>query len=138
MNRMTSNEALNRLENPNSSGTIYKQAAIDAIEKFSCCGYIEEDTDKLLKVINDLPPVQSEQRWVPVTERLPKEDHWLGGSGRQFSDEVLVSVTNYDDEDIWTYISQTIDGEWALELPNHCKIIAWMPLPAPYREGEKK
>ena len=135
---MTSNEALNRLENPNSSGTIYKQAAIDAIEKFSCCGYIEEDTDKLLKVINDLPPVQSEQRWVPVTERLPKEDHWLGGSGRQFSDEVLVSVTNYDDEDIWTYISQTIDGEWALELPNHCKIIAWMPLPAPYREGEKK
>ena len=136
MNRMTSNEALNRLENPNSSGTIYKQAAIDAIEKFSCCGYIEEDTDKLLKVINDLPPVQSEQRWVPVTERLPKEDHWLGGSGRQFSDEVLVSVTNYDDEDIWTYISQTIDGEWALELPNHCKIIAWMPLPAPYREGD--
>ena len=133
---MTSNEALNRLENPNSSGTIYKQAAIDAIEKFSCCGYIEEDTDKLLKVINDLPPVQSEQRWVPVTERLPKEDHWLGGSGRQFSDEVLVSVTNYDDEDIWTYISQTIDGEWALELPNHCKIIAWMPLPAPYREGD--
>ena len=137
MNRMTSNEALNRLENPNSSGTIYKQAAIDAIEKFSCCGYIEEDTDKLLKVINDLPSVQSEQRWVPVTERLPKEDHWLGGSGRQFSDEVLVSVTNYDDEDIWTYISQTIDGEWALELPNHCKIIAWMPLPAPW-EGEKK
>jgi len=136
VNRMTSNEALNRLENPNSSGTIYKQAAIDAIEKFSCCGYIEEDTDKLLKVINDLPPVQSEQRWVPVTERLPKEDHWLGGSGRQFSDEVLVSVTNYDDEDIWTYISQTIDGEWALELPNHCKIIAWMPLPAPYREGD--
>lgn len=83
-----------------------------------------------------LSSAQPEQRWVPVTERLPKEDHWLGGSGRQFSDEVLVSVANYDDEDIWTYISQTIDGEWALELPNHCKIIAWMPLPAPYREGD--
>ena len=92
----------------------------------------------MLEVVDEVPPVQPEQRWIPVTERFPEEDHWLGGSGRQFSDEVLVSVTNYDDEDIWTYISQTIDGEWALELPNHCKIIAWMPLPAPYREGEAK
>jgi len=74
--------------------------------------------------------------WIPCSERLPEEDHWLGGSGRQFSDEVLVSVANYDDEDIWTYISQTIDGEWALELPSHCKIIAWMPLPKPY-EGRQ-
>ena len=74
----------------------------------------------------------AQQRWIPCSERLPEEDHWLGGSGRQFSDEVLVSVANYDDEDIWTYISQTIDGEWALELPKHCKIIAWMPLPEPY------
>lgn len=85
-----------------------------------------------------LPPAQPEQRWIPCSERLPEEDHWLGGSGRQFSDEVLVSVANYDDENIWTYISQTIDGEWELELPSHCKIIAWMPLPEPYTERREE
>lgn len=82
---------------------------------------------------------QQEERWIPCNERLPEEDHWLGGSGRQFSDEILVSVANCDDEDTWTYISQTIDGNWALELPRHCEIVAWMPLPEPYREeGENR
>lgn len=90
------------------------------------------DTDRLA-----IETVPSAQQWIPCSERMPEEDHWLGGSGRQFSDEVLVSVVNGDDEDIWTYISQTIDGEWALELPRHCKIIAWMPLPEPYKEGEE-
>ena len=92
-----------------------------------------------LDYVLSLTPAQPEQRWIPCSERLPEEDYWLGGSGRQFSDEVLVSVANYDDEDIWTYISQTIDGEWALELPSYCKIIAWMPLPEPYQgEGEQE
>lgn len=74
-----------------------------------------------------------EQEWIPVSERLPDEDHGLGGSGKQFSDEVLISITR-EDEDAWCDISQTIDGEWALELPKHCEIAAWKPLPEPYRE----
>lgn len=96
----------------------------------------ELNYDEIREVLDDVDTDVQPVRWIPVTEKLPEEDHWLGGSGRQFSDEVLVSVANYDDDDIWTYISQTIDGEWALELPSHCKIIAWMPLPAPWK-GEK-
>ena len=84
-----------------------------------------------------LPSAQPVQ-WIPCSERLPEEDHWLGGSGRQFSDEVMVSVANYDDEDIWIDISQTIDGQWALELPGHCEIIAWIPLPEPYTKRRGK
>ena len=34
-------------------------------------------------------------------------------------------------------ISYTIDGEWALSLPKHCKILAWMLLPEPYEEEKK-
>ena len=77
---------------------------------------------------------ETEQGWIPCSERLPEEDHWLGGSGKQFSDNVLVSIYNSDDEDEWVDVSQTIDGEWRTELPRHCKIVAWMPLPEPYRE----
>lgn len=93
------------------------------------------------EMIDAQPTIEPERKkeWTPCSDGLPEEDHWLGGSGRQFSDEVLVSIANYDDENIWTDISQTIDGEWALELPSHCKIIAWMPLPLPYQgEGEEE
>lgn len=75
-------------------------------------------------------------RWIPCSERLPEEDHWLGGSGRQFSDNVMVTIVNHSDEDTWVDTTYTIDGEWALELPRHCKITAWCELPEPYREGE--
>lgn len=91
----------------------------------------------MLEAVDEVPPAQPEQRWIPVTERLPEEDNWLGCSWGQFSSDVLVSILNSDDEDAWLDISHTIDGEWALELPRYCEIIAWMPLPVPYqKEGE--
>ena len=79
------------------------------------------------------PPVQAEQKWIPCKKKLPEEDHWLGGSGKRFSENVLVTIVNYDDDDIWVDATHTIDGEWILELPRHCKITAWQPLPEPYR-----
>lgn len=81
-----------------------------------------------------LPSAEQELPWIPRSERLPEEDHWLGGSGKQFSEQVLVTIANHDDNDIWVDISHTIDGEWALKLPRYCEITAWMPLPEPYRE----
>ena len=107
----------------NNEGKAAFRMAITALELF---GNAEQ-----------LPSAQPVQ-WIPCSERLPEEDHWLGGSGRQFSDEVMVSVANYDDEDIWIDISQTIDGQWALELPGHCEIIAWIPLPEPYTKRRGK
>lgn len=56
------------------------------------------------------------QEQIPVSKRLPEKDHWLGDSGKQFSDNVLISITNR--EDARSYISQTIDGEWAWNLPS--------------------
>ena len=78
---------------------------------------------------------KEEPHWIPCSERMPEENNWLGGSRRKFSDEVLVSVVNYDDDEILTHISQTIEGKWALNFASRCKVIAWMPLPKPYEEG---
>lgn len=92
------------------------------------------------KLMEDAPTIKPESNcsefpnnWIPVDERFPEEEHWLGGSGKQFSENVLVSVLNSADEDEWVDVSHTIDGEWALELPSYCKIIAWMPLPEPWK-----
>ena len=122
------------------SDLIERQAAIKAVNdafdrETLLTGFVRSIA---VRAIRDMPSAQPEQRWIPVSEKLPEEDHWLGGSGKQFSDNVLVSVYNSDDEDEWVDVSQTIDGEWRIELPRHCKIVAWMPLPKPYKEGGVK
>lgn len=127
-----------------SKDTIYRQDAIDAVEESrrlnhhqdgkEACAH-EYEHRHFLKILMELQ--SAELDWIPVSDRLPEENYWLGGSGKQFSDEVLVNIVNYDDEDMWVYISQTIDGRWALELPRHCEITAWRKLPEPYKAGEQ-
>ena len=125
-----------------SKDTIYRQAAIDALVKAIREDPYYDSNERInglgvcdvRVIINDLPSAQPEPRWIPCSERLPEEDHWLGGSGKQFSEQVLVTIANHDDDDIWVYVANTIDGEWILDLPRHCEVIAWMPLPEPYAE----
>ena len=118
---------------------IYRQAAIDALDKRFDSIPMEQTTEILLlrRDLRGLPSAQPEQRWIPCSEMLPEEDYWLGGSGKQFSEKVLVSIANHEDEDIFVDVTYTMDGEWMLALPRYCKIVAWMPLPEPYKEGEQ-
>lgn len=131
---------------------ISRQAAIDAIKKdkidltnpnvvavFKATGDFEKvetqvmTCDRHIKILENLPSEQPAQQWIPCSERLPEEDHWLGGSGRQFSEEVMVTIVNHSDEDTWVDMTQTLDGEWACELPKYCEIVAWMPLPEAWK-----
>lgn len=77
------------MENNARDSLISRQAAIDAIVQCTNCG--DEDTLRAyvlkhnldngwtggileaLDAVKDLPSAQPEQRWVPVTERLPEE-----------------------------------------------------------------
>lgn len=69
-------------------------------------------------------------RWIPVTERLPEDEHY-----------VLVSFGNSTNPDIARYEE---DGEGGAFYPgdDECTYMqyglfvnAWMPLPEPYMEG---
>ena len=136
----TAIEALRYSEFPNSSDCISRQAAIDAL-----CAVCGKACDKSKFVYNapqdeqvilcpehyclcTLPSAQPVQ-WIPCSERLPEEDHWLGGSGRQFSDEVMVSVANYDDEDMWNDICKS-NGACGSSHKNwketDCEVKAWI------------
>nr|DAP42561.1 MAG TPA: Protein of unknown function (DUF551) [Caudoviricetes sp.] len=63
-------------------------------------------------------------RWIPVSERMPE-----GIDACNY----IASIENYG-VDIATYVPSV--KEWyCLGLP--CKVIAWMPLPEPYRIAEE-
>lgn len=87
-------------------------------------------------------------KWIPVSERLPKV---MDGTNGECSDNVLMCVA--DDE--WITISTgfygyypgdiTLQGWWSVwadgccQLDSKYKVIAWLPLPKPYKaETEDK
>ena len=60
--------------------------------------------------------------WIPCSERLPEENI-----------EVLVSVSEIDGS-IYTRTSFVQDGIWVIKkTPFHPTVIAWQPLPEPYK-----
>ena len=84
---------------------------------------------------------QEEDRWIPVTERLPEEKDAgilkkLGTNKR--SDYVLATVEVEGER--MTVMACTYDGKWYWNMeyafPDY-KIIAWRPLPEPYEAEEE-
>lgn len=91
---------------------------------------------KVEDVYEALDGVPSVQQWIPCSERLPEKpfgclvtvwDSTPTGEGDDF-ENVLPYFVGWDGE-------QWNDGDGE-QCP--FEVIAWMPLPDPYREGEEK
>ena len=102
---------------------ISRQAAIDAI----MC----EPTDAHYPswYAERLEQLPTAQRWIPVTEKPIEGGQYI--------------VTLKDDKEVWTDIAEwnpTFGGRWQAEFFD-CEyrdidnVVAWQPLPTPYREG---
>lgn len=98
-----------------------------------------------LEILQELVDKADSFEWIPVTERLPEEHdsifaHWYGTDNwnraywRTTSDTVIVTV-EFNSGNRVVKTSYTHDGEWYDEKRNsNRKVIAWKPLPKPYRE----
>ena len=126
---------------------ISRQAAIDALDKRFDDIPMEQTQEILLlrRDLRTLPSAQPEQRWIPCSERLPEaEDCPM---------DCLVTrkskyIGNYTDmavcekNGMWTHedwdaivLGDVEDGKsTGLISTRDDDIIAWMPLPKPYRE----
>ena len=71
--------------------------------------------------------------WIPVSERLPEGDSGDYPINMVALDtgEVCIGVYRHDSKDWWTRMNE---GE-TLYSTDHV-VVAWMPLPEPYRESE--
>ena len=116
------------------SDLISRQDAIDKIE--SHIRTVDElypltDTDNILNYAFEIAAscvynLPSAQRWIPVSERLPKDD-----------EEVIISCTDDSGDTPFSYttVAWHFKGTWLCKDDRCFFITAWMPLPEPYKEG---
>ena len=92
---------------------------------------------QIASVIEEQPKIGE---WIPCSERLPemhREDMEAEGEYYMISNPVLVTdgnkmhVAEYEEDDGCRYGWHSFDGE------DYDNIIAWMPLPEPYRPEEE-
>ena len=89
--------------------------------------------DALREALSRVPSAELEQRWIPVTERLPKKEnksYWI------------CTDTKHQCECRWTNniygIGKSNNWGWSIfDIPQYTRIIAWMPLPEVYEVSDE-
>ena len=77
------------------------------------------------------------QEWIPVTERLPKNDYGKHWKERQyylvkFKTSGLMCVAHYGYKEYDWWIDE---HDYVLSAKNYKEVTHWMPLPQPPKEG---
>lgn len=90
------------------------------------------DMDFLWTIINGLN--SKEKDWIPCSERLPNEEELAKAYVGEDAAEFLVTIEG-------ATVSTTLyfkNGKWFDERLHHYKVVAWKPLPEPYRAADNK
>ena len=139
-----------------ATDTIYRQAAIDALEeRLRANGYgnvaLVSELNRSIGYIMQLPSAQPEQQWIPCSERMPEDLEevnvtWANHDPEPYYDftkdkPATASAVYYKGKWYW-YSSVCTDllaeyGENEVDkMDDAIEVIAWMPLPEPWRGEE--
>ena len=109
------------------------------------------ETHDAVEVIRELTDKADSFEWIPVSKKLPDEHDSIFAKlcetdvlndmlWRTRSKDVLVTI-EYEDGARTVKSSHTTDGKWVIEKKatfSKCKVVAWMPLPKPYKEKKNE
>ena len=105
------------------SDLVERQAAIDAVNSID--NLDAKARGGICINLMGLPPAQPEQRWIPCSKQLPRQGQ-----------EVICQCR----ADMIKVLKLDAYGDWYQDA-THCYmggfVIAWMPLPEPYRGVER-
>ena len=102
-------------------------------EDYTSCESYQNEKDTFCEYkqfLLQVPSAQPETQWIPCSERLPEEErkeYWI------------CTDTGYQCECRWTDVNHfwtdlTTSWHWhIMDIPQYTKVVAWMPLPEPWR-----
>lgn len=76
----------------------------------------------LCVVIDKMPTIKSEMQWIPVADRLP--EHM----------EIVLVTSRHDGRFVARFFNDWYHGAYFAFYGDSDDVVAWMPLPAPYKE----
>ena len=125
---------------------ISRQQAIDALRGYLVEKRCPDDgtlTCRLIEneVINKLPSVQPEQRWIPVSERLPEDYGEFLVTYKSDGEQIFMDIIEYETSFEYDYEKNRFKGVWIFAddwQAVNSEVIAWMPLPELYQGGEQE
>lgn len=104
---------------------ISRAEAIEAVRlKSAKCGLLGRGD--ILDILSSLPSAENE--WIPVSERLPDEEEIV-----LTSDSIGHIDFGQYDRGQWYWLAEACTDYWI----RNDGVIAWMPLPKPYKGGER-
>lgn len=90
---------------------------------------------KCMNEVGEAPTIEPEQRWIPVSERLPDLDKY--SHGKIWKQQVLITGYFSFDDKKELFIQEEFASNVVNDSTGDIVVIAWMPLPKPYREGKE-
>lgn len=85
--------------------------------------------------------VLERQRWIPVEERLPEEYCECLVTYKSDGDQMFMDIVEYEPSFEFDHEKNRFKGNWL--FADDCRsvnpeVLAWMPLPEYYQEGEQE
>ena len=103
--------------------------------------------DDVYEGLDELPTIEPEQRWIPVSERLPTNRDWYLGIFREpdtgwinpipYVCDYVSAITSATTYEGWI-LHHCTDQDMPCEYYKELQCVAWMPLPEPWKEGENR
>lgn len=107
------------------------------------CGSVMIRVEDVARIISEMPTIDPQPQWIPVSEGMPKErdsifaklyktKKWRDAMFRKTSNTVITTV-ELKDGTRQTTPCYTIDGEWNQSIKGMGKVLAWMVPPEPWK-----